>query len=79
MEELGGGGIGVWAPHFFDRGVQAPHIAVENRGIIKKKLIYSAAGFGPSGCVMDAPLPTSNHIPPSMDKTGLMVKIKVYV
>ena len=54
MEEQGGQG-GLGPPTFLAGGARPPHFSVENKGIIKKKLINAAAGFGPSGRGMARP------------------------
>ena len=55
MEEQGGPG-GARPPTFFGRGGLAPsHFSVENEGIIKKKLLNAATGFGPLGRGMARP------------------------
>ena len=52
MEEQGGG----LGPHlFWQGGLPPPYFSVENKGIIKEKLMNAAASFGPSGRGMAGP------------------------
>ena len=68
MEEQGGPG-GLGPPTFLAGGAWPPHFSVENKGIIKKKLINAVVGFGPSDRSMATP-PPSNYIRPSMASSG---------